>query len=92
MSRKFISPLIWLVAGVVMCVFLLRLGDYGRLALSQIFLFYGALAIADGGLITHTILYRRENSSSVNFGFKLMAEILLLVILASSMIGDIFFS
>ncbi len=92
MPRKYISPLIWLIAGGIMCVFLLRLGEAGRLSLSQIFLFYGALAVADAGLVTHTLLYRDENSSNVNFGFKLMGEVLLFLILVTFMLGDIFFA
>ncbi len=92
MSRKFISPIIWLLAGGIMCIFLLRLGEAGRTSLSQIFLFYGALAVADAGLVTHTLLYREDNSSSVNFGAKLMAEGFLLVLIISFMIGDIFFA
>ncbi len=92
MRKKYIPPLIWLLAGILMCVFLIRLGSYDRLALSQVFLFYGALYVADAGLITHTVINRRENLSVTNFGFKLMAEVLIFLALVTFMIGDIFFS
>ncbi len=92
MRKKYIAPLIWLAAGALLCVFLIRLGSVDRLHISQILLFYGSLATAVAGLITHTILYRHENMSVTNFGFKLMAEVLLLLILGTFMIGDIFFA
>ncbi len=92
MRTKYIPPFIWLAAGAVLCIFLIRLGSVDRLALSQIFLFYGALTIADAGLIVHTIINRKENVSVTNYGFKLMGEALLFLIIVTFMIGDIFFA
>ncbi len=92
MKPKHIIPLIWIAAGGLMCAFLLRLGEVDRLALSQIFLFYGSFAVADAALVTQTIMNRRENVSKTNFGFKLMGEAVILLLLLVFMLKDIFFT
>ncbi len=93
MHKKYIAPLIWLLAGGIMCAFLLRLANgVDRMQLSQIFLFYGALYTADAGFVVGTLVNRKENLSVTNFGFKLMAEVLVFLALVTFMIGDIFFA
>ncbi len=92
MKPKFIPPLIWMAAGVMLCVFFVRTRDPAAGRLSQIFLLYGSLAVADGGLIAHTLINRRENLSSVNFGFKLMAEVIVMLAVGAFALGEIFFA
>ena len=83
--KKHIAPLIWIVAGVLLCVFFARMNaGVETTSPSQLWLFYGSLLTFMGGLVTRTVLFRADNASSINYGYKLLGEaILILAILAA---------
>jgi hypothetical protein len=90
--KRYLPAIVWLLAGVVLCIFFVQLSENtigGEL--TQIFLLYGALGLGVLGLVTHTIVHREDNSSSVNFGYKLLAEGVVLLALIAAMLKEIFF-
>ncbi len=90
--KKHLPILVWIAAAALLCVFFARLGTgAARGDLMQIFLLYGSLIVGVLGLVTHTVLYREDNVSSVNFGYKLLAEAIVLLAIAAAMCKEIFF-
>lgn len=90
--KRHIPALIWSAAGILLCIYFVGFGQGLRLHDgAQLYLLYGALALAVGGYLTHVLLWRKENLSSVNFGYKLALGLLALLLLLSSFIKDLFF-
>ena len=90
--RKHIAPLIWIVAGVLMCIFFYRMNAGVETGTTgQILLFYGSLLTVLGGLVTRTILYREDNTSDINYGYKLLAEAILILAVLAGMTGALCF-
>ena len=71
--KKHLPPLLWILGGILFCAFLVVARDESAQPLLRHALFYGSLAVIDGGCLTKTILNRHVNSSVTNLGFKLMA-------------------
>lgn len=71
--KKHLPPLLWILGGILFCVFLVFAKDPTALPMTRHLFFYGSLAVVDGGCLAKTILNRHVNSSVTNFGFKLMA-------------------
>lgn len=90
--KKHIPYLIWIVAGVLLAVYVARaFGDVPKSDALQIALRYGAIYVFIGGMVAHTILNRRENVCFTNFGFKLVAEGILFLAALTSMLLTVLF-
>ena len=75
-----------------MCIFFYRMNaGVETSTIGQILLFYGSLLTFMGGLITRTVLYREDNTSDVNYGYKLLGEAILVLAVISGMIAALCF-
>ncbi len=92
--KKHIPPLLWILAAVLFCSFLVVSRSGGNALLGHC-LFYGSFAVLDVGCLVKTITNRHVNSSVTNYGFKLMGVLvfflLILVSFARAILEDTVF-
>ena len=89
--KKHIPPLLWILAGVLFCAFLVAAREASCTPLTRHLLFYGSLAVLDAGCLARTLLNRENNSCVTNFGYKLMAVGVFFLLIVISCIRAIFF-
>ncbi len=89
--KKHLPGLIWTTAGILLCIFCLRLNQTHEVQTDQIILFYASLMVAVAGLMAHTFLHKSDNVCTVNFAYKLLGEALLILFLLGTMLSEIFF-
>ncbi len=91
MMKQHIAPLLWILGGIVFCIFLVSAST--ALPLVKHLLFYGSFLIIDAGCLARTLTNRHVNSSQSNFGLKLVGVILFFLLIAVSftraVLGDI---
>ena len=91
MIKRLLPALIWCAAGVLLCIYFVGFGQGMRLMDGgQIFLVYGGLLLGVGGLMAHTILWRKDNLSRINFGYKIAVEIIVILLVLTSFLEDFF--
>jgi len=71
--KRHLAPILWIAAGLLFCAFLVTTRSPGSSDLTRHLLFFGACLALDAGCAARTLVNRAENTSGVNFGFKLMA-------------------
>ncbi len=90
--KKHIAPLIWIVAGVLFCIFFARMNEGVDISTTgQLLLFYGGCLTTLAGFVTRTLLYRYDNCSQTNFLYKIMVEFIFLLAILAAMIRALCF-
>ena len=85
--KKHIAPLIWTLAGVLFCIFLVRMNEGVEVSdTGQLTLFYSGCLTTLAGFVTRTLLFRYDNLSQTTFIYKIMVEFILLLAILAAMI------
>lgn len=90
--KKHVPYLIWIVSGILLAVYVARAYlNVPSEDASQIWLRFGAAYVFILGMVTRTVINRRENVCVTNFGFKLVGEGLLFLAALTAMLKLLLF-
>ena len=83
--------MIFLLAGVLFCVWLYLTAQNSGTENARHTLFYLSFLILDGGMLCRTLLNRKENVSAETFGYKLAFELILFLSVVAAYLRVVFF-